>query len=66
MEALRTHSSTTQLQQNVHIITVFKERGERYNMLVLHPSMNTDFLCHLQSPLKRYSIVNDFKVLNQL
>lgn len=44
----RTYPSTTQLQENVHIIHVLKERVELDNVFVRNTAMNANLLGHLQ------------------
>ncbi len=41
------YPTPAQLQQNVHIITVFKEAMETDNEFVVYSPVNVDFLCHL-------------------
>ena len=43
-----TYSSSTKFQQDVHMLTIFKESLEPHNMLVTHTSVNFYLLCHLK------------------
>jgi len=44
----KTHPSTTKLQDDINIVTIFKVTLEADNVCVIQISVNAYFLCHLQ------------------
>ena len=42
-----TYPSSTQFQQDIHIVVVFEETMKSHNVFVLNAAVNVDFLSHL-------------------